>query len=178
MRDAVLVRLLVAPADAGPDPERRGLQMRHGVGDDGQAGRQLGDFNAHQATPCLAARLTDSTKRSTSAESFFITVICSDLVISPSSQAGNCGRTPQAASTASGNFAACAVDSTILGIFESEVSRSATASATAVCGSTRSPASRQAARIAAEVSLSSARPASNSSLIAASTESGSTKRPD
>ena len=39
---------------------------------------------------------------------------------------------PQAASTASGNFAACAVDSTIFGIFESGVSRSATASATAV----------------------------------------------
>ena len=66
----------------------------------------------------------------------------------------------------------------MLGIFESEVSRSATASATAVCGSTRSPASRQAARIAAAVSVSSARPASNSSRIAASVASGSTKRPD
>ncbi len=29
MRDAVLVRLLVAAADAGPDAERRGLEMGH-----------------------------------------------------------------------------------------------------------------------------------------------------
>src|SRR5262245_413081 len=140
MRDAVLVRLLVAAADAGPDAERRRLQMRHGVGDDGEAGRELGNFDAHQAAPCFAARLTDCTKRSTSPESFLITLTCSGFVISPSSHAGNRGRTPQAASTASGNFAACAVDSTILGILESEVSRSATASATAVWGSTRSPA--------------------------------------
>src|SRR5207253_3927511 len=178
VRDAVLVGLLVTTADAGPDAERRRLQMRHGVGDNRQTGWQLGYVNAHPATPCFAARLTERTNRSTSVESFFITVMCSDLVIRPSSQAGNCGRTPQAASTASGNLAGCAVDSTILGIPESEVSRSATASATAVWGSTRSPASRQAARIAADVSVSSARPASNSSRIAASMASGSTKRPD
>ena len=67
MRDAVLVRLLVATTDAGPDPKRRGFQMRHGVGDDGEAGRKLGDVDAHPATPCLAARLIDSTNRSTSA---------------------------------------------------------------------------------------------------------------
>ena len=63
MRDAVLVRLFVAAADAGPDAERCGLQMRHGVGDDGKAGRQLGDVNAHPATPCFAARLTERTNR-------------------------------------------------------------------------------------------------------------------
>src|SRR5436309_288449 len=74
-----------------------------------------------------------------------MTLMCSGLLIKPSSHAGNSGRTPQAASTASGNFAGCAVDNTILGILESDVSRSATASATAVCGSTRSPISRQAA---------------------------------
>ena len=67
MRDAVLVRLLVAAADAGPDAERRGLQMRHGVGDDGEPGRKFRQFDAHPATPCFAARLTCSTKRSTSA---------------------------------------------------------------------------------------------------------------
>src|SRR6185437_13367436 len=178
MRDAMLVWLFIASADTGPDAERRRLQMRHGVGDNSQTGRQLGYVNAHPATPCFAARLTERTNLSTSVESFFITVMCSDLVMRPSSQAGNCGRTPQAASTASGNLAGCAVDSTMLGIFESEVSRSATASATAVWGSTRSPASRQAARIAADVSVSSARPASNSSRIAASMASGSTKRPD
>ena len=67
MRDAVLVGLFVAAADAGPDPERRGLQMRHGIGDHRKAGRQLGDVDAHPATPCFAARLTDRTNRSTSA---------------------------------------------------------------------------------------------------------------
>ena len=66
MRDAVLVGLFVAAADAGPDAERRGLQMRHGVGDDGKAGWQLGDVDAHPATPCFAARLTERTNRSTS----------------------------------------------------------------------------------------------------------------
>src|SRR6202000_1224664 len=148
MRDAVLVRLLVAAADAGPHPERRGLQMRHGVGDDSEAGLQPGHFNTHPATPCLAARLTDSTNFSTATWSFPMTLICSGFVISPSSQAGKCGLTPHAASTASGNLASCAVESTILGIFESALSRSATASATAVWGSTRSPALTQAARIA------------------------------
>src|SRR4029079_10488600 len=118
MRDAVLVRLFIATADAGPDAEGCRLQVRHGVGDDSEAGGKLGDVNAHPATPCFAARLTWRTNRSTSEQSFFLTVMCSDLVIRPSIQAGNCGRTPQAASTASGNLAGCAVDSTILGILE------------------------------------------------------------
>src|SRR6266481_3946341 len=178
MRDTVLVRLFVAAADAGPHAERRGFQMRHGVGDDGEAGIEPGDIDAHPATPCSAARLTVLMKSSTSTWSFLMILTCSGLVMSPSSQAGNCGRTPQADSTASGNFAACAVDSTMLGILESVVSRSATASATAVWGSTSWPASRQAARIAAAVSVSSARPASNSSRIAVSIASGSTNRPD
>ena len=58
MRDAVLVRLLVAAAGADPDAERGGLQMRHAVGDDRQAGRKAGDFDAHAAAPSRAARLT------------------------------------------------------------------------------------------------------------------------
>ena len=37
MRDAVLVRPLVAAAGPDPDAERGGLQMRHAVGDDRQA---------------------------------------------------------------------------------------------------------------------------------------------
>src|SRR5882757_11163357 len=102
MRDAVLVRPFVAAADARPHPEGCGFQMRHGIGYHGKTGGQLGDINAHPVTPCFAARLTERTNRSTSVESFFITVMCSDLVKRPSSQAGNCGRTPQAASTASG----------------------------------------------------------------------------
>src|SRR6201994_5196713 len=114
MRDAVLVRLLVAAADAGPDSERRGLEMRHVVSDHRQAGGKLGNVDAHPATPCFAARLTERTKRSISAGSFFMTLIASGLAISPSSQTRRFGRTPQAASTASGNFAAWAVDSTML----------------------------------------------------------------
>src|SRR6516225_7398292 len=180
MRNAVLVRLFIAASDPGPNSERRGFDVRHGVGHHGKARIELGDFDTHPATPCfsLAARLTDLTNRSTSAWSFLAILICSGLVISPSSQVGNCGRTPQAASTASGNLAGCAVDSTMLGTAASEESRSATDSATAVWGSTSSPASRQAARISAAVSVSSARPASNASRMAASMASGSTKRPD
>src|SRR5262249_12564631 len=141
MRDAVLVRLLIAAADTRPDAECCGLHMRHRVGDHSEARFKLGHFNTHPVAPCLAARLTDNTNRSTSAWSFLKILTRSGLVMRPSSQAGNCGRTPQAASTASGNFAGCAVDSTMLGTVESVSSRSATASATAVWGSTRSPAS-------------------------------------
>ena len=50
---------------------------------------------------------------------------------------------PQAASTASGNFAACAVESTIIGSAGSRGSFSATAMPTAVCGSTKWPVSRK-----------------------------------
>ena len=65
MRDAVLVRQFVAAARADPDAERDGLQMRHAVGDDRQARRQLGDFNAHAAAPSRAARLAARMNRST-----------------------------------------------------------------------------------------------------------------
>ena len=58
MRDAVLVRPLVAAATAGPDAERGGLQMRHGVGHDRETRRKTRDFDAHAAAPC-AARLND-----------------------------------------------------------------------------------------------------------------------
>src|SRR6202012_4621348 len=51
MRDTVLIGLFVAAADAGPYPERSGLKVRHRIGDDGEARRQLGDFNAHPADP-------------------------------------------------------------------------------------------------------------------------------
>ncbi len=67
MRNAMLVGLLVAASNPGPYAERSRLQMRHGVGDDREAGRKLGDIDTHPATPCLAARLTDSTNRSISA---------------------------------------------------------------------------------------------------------------
>src|ERR1700761_9542968 len=127
MRYPVLVGLLVAATHARPNSEGGCLQMRHCVGDNGEARRQLGDFNAHPAVPSFAARLTERTNRAPSTLSFFITWTRSDLVIKPSSHGGSSGLTPQAASTASGNLAACAVDSTMLGTFESGLSRSATA---------------------------------------------------
>ncbi len=84
------------------------------------------------------------------------------------SQSGKPGRTPQAASTASGNFAACAVDSTTIGTAGSRVSFSATAIATPVCGSIRLPVSRKVVRIAAAVSASLVRSAVKRARIAAS----------
>ena len=66
MRDAVLVGVLVAAAGADPHAERGALQMRHGVGDDHQAGRQPCYVHAHAATPC-AARLAAVMNFSTAA---------------------------------------------------------------------------------------------------------------
>ncbi|MEZ5764981.1 MAG: hypothetical protein R3D69_12510 [Xanthobacteraceae bacterium] len=42
----MLVRRFVAAADAGPYAERRRFEMRHQIGDDGQAGQQLGEIQA------------------------------------------------------------------------------------------------------------------------------------
>ena len=103
------------PAGAGPDAHRRRFEMRHRVGDDGQARRQLGEVHAHATTPSRAAREAARTNVSTSAWLAGITVNRSGRVIRSPSQAGNSGRAPQAASTASGNFAGCAVDSMTIG---------------------------------------------------------------
>ena len=67
MRDAVLVRPLVAAAGADPDAERGGFQMRHRVGHDDKPGRKTRDFDAHAAAPSCAARLTERIWRSTAA---------------------------------------------------------------------------------------------------------------
>ena len=75
------------------------------------------------------------------------------------------GRCPQAASTASGNFAGCAVDSTTIGTAGSRGSFSATAMPTAVCGSMKWPVSRSTVRMVAATSSSSARPAANSARM-------------
>jgi hypothetical protein len=65
MRDAVLVGLLVAAAGADPHAKRRGLQMRHAVGGDREAGGKTRNFNGHAAAPSRAARLAARMKRST-----------------------------------------------------------------------------------------------------------------
>jgi len=65
MRDAVLVVAFVTAAGIDPHAERGGLQVRHGVGNDIDAGFQFGHRNAHAAAPSCAARLVVRTKRST-----------------------------------------------------------------------------------------------------------------
>src|SRR5262249_5029770 len=165
VRDALLLRLLVAAAAADPHAERRGLELRHCVGDDDEPGRQTGDLNAHAALPSRAARLTSRIKRSTATWSGGTTVTRSGRRPRSASHSGSDGRTPQAASTASGNFAACAVDSTTIGVAGSRASFSATAMATPVCGSTSVPVSCRVVRIAAAVSALLARSAVNSARI-------------
>src|SRR5690606_4037363 len=64
VRNAVLVRRLVTAAGANPNAERGGLQVRHAVGHDSQAGRQFGDFNGHTAAPSRAAREAPATNSS------------------------------------------------------------------------------------------------------------------
>ena len=59
------------------------------------------------------------------------------------SRGGSAGRTPQAASTASGNFAGWAVASTTIGVSRQHVPSAPTWQPTAVCGSTSSPVSRE-----------------------------------
>src|SRR5689334_8376128 len=178
MRNAVLLGLLVATAAADPHAERRGFEMRHRVGDDDKAGRKAGDLDTHAAAPSRAARLTSRTKRSTAAWSGGSTVTRSARRPRSASRSGNGGRTPQAASTASGNLAACAVDSTTIGTAGSRLSFSATAIATPVCGSIVTPASCSVVRIAAAVSASLARPAVNKARIAASAPGATEKRRD
>ena len=65
MRDAVLVAPFVAAAGIDPDAERGGLEMRHRVGHDIDAGFQGRHRDAHAAAPSCAARLVVRTKRST-----------------------------------------------------------------------------------------------------------------
>src|SRR5947207_14448652 len=127
MRNAVLVRPLIAAAGADPYTKRRSLQVRHGIGHDDQAGGKTRDFDAHAAAPSCAARLTERIWCSTAVWSTGSVVRRSGLRSRSASHSGRTGRTPHAASTASGNLAGCAVDSTTIGIAGSRVSFSATA---------------------------------------------------
>ena len=84
-----------------------------------------------------AARLAAMMNFSTAPWSAGSTVTRSGRVSRSPSQSGSAGLMPLAASTAAGNFAGCAVDSTTIGTVRSRLSFSATATATAVCGSIR-----------------------------------------
>src|SRR5207247_8879401 len=64
VRNAVLFLALVAAAATDPHPERRGLQMRHGIGDHDQAGGKARQLHTHAAAP-WAARLAPRMKCST-----------------------------------------------------------------------------------------------------------------
>src|SRR5690606_20139257 len=109
MRDAVLVRLLVARAGADPDAERGRAQMVHAVGDDRKIACELFDACAHAAAP--TARLRSETKRATASALAGRRTMRSGRSSRSERCAGSAGRTPIALSTASGNFAGCAVES-------------------------------------------------------------------
>src|SRR5436190_15967103 len=105
----MLVGFLVAAARPDPDAERGGLQMRHRVGDDDEARRKTRYIHRHAAAPSWAARTAATTNRSTATWSAGNTVTRSTRCSRSASQSGRTGRTPQARSTASGNFAGWAV---------------------------------------------------------------------
>ena len=126
VREAVLVGALVARARSDPDAERRGRDVRHRLGGDGEAvgeARDVGsadrrsrEMPVHAAAPRMA-RARSRMKLSTAAWSFGSTV--------KRSRAGPSGRRDAAAgrdaapsrrSTASGNLAGCAVASATTGV--------------------------------------------------------------
>ena len=109
MRDAVLLGALVPAAGGDVDADRGRAQPRHRLDGDAQAVRQVVDLDAHRTasrpiTPRSRARSFGDADRSARGR-----------VIRSASRGGSAGRTPQAASTASGNFAGCAVASTTIG---------------------------------------------------------------
>src|SRR6267142_153633 len=128
----MLICPLVAAAGTDPGPERGGLQVRHPVGDNDETRGKTREFDAHAAAPACAARLRESTSFSTVTWSTGSTVQRSGRSLRSASHSGRGGRTPHAASTASGNLAAWAVPKTTIGIDGSRDSFSATATPTAV----------------------------------------------
>src|SRR5256712_13455053 len=178
MRDTMLVRPLVATAGTDPHAKRGGLQMRHRVGDDDEAGGKTCDLDAHAAAPLCAARLAERIWRSTAICSTGNVVTRSGRRSRAAGHSGSGGRTPQAASTASGNLAGWAVPSTTIGVDGSRVSFSATAAPTAVWGAIKCPVSRSMLRIVAALSFSSALSAENTARSAESACAESANRRD
>src|SRR6516165_11178034 len=178
MRDTMLVWPRVAAAGTDPHAKRGGLQMRHRVSDNNEAGGKTRDLDAHAAAPSCAARLAERIWRSIAIWSTGSVVTRSGRRSRSASHSGSGGRTPQAASTASGNLAGWAVPSTTIGIDGSRVSFSATATPTAVWGSIKCPVSRSIVRIVAAVSFSSALSAENTARSAESACAESANRRD
>ena len=98
-------------AGRDPDAERCRLQMRHRVGHHDQSGRETGNLDTHAAAPSRATRLTLEMKLLDrrligGRERFDVRACAADRRATRAAR----GRTPQAASTAAGNLAGCAVD--------------------------------------------------------------------
>ena len=105
MGDAVQRGALVARPGIDPNADRRCRKMRRILAHHPQAVVQPRDPGLrHQA-----ARARLATKACTVAKSFVTTSNRSSRVVRSAKRAGNAGRTPVASSTASGNFAGCAV---------------------------------------------------------------------
>src|SRR5690606_7525821 len=124
VRDAMLMRILVARTRTDPDAERGRAQVVHAVGDDRQAAVELFHASPHAAAP--TARLRSETKRATASALAGRRTMRSGRSSRSERCAGSAGRTPIAASTASGNLAGCAVESATSGPLPSAFSLRAT----------------------------------------------------
>src|SRR5579872_3086597 len=131
MRKPMLLRPLVARPGADKNAERSGAQLRHRVGDDPQAGLELGNLDAHAAALARARMNWRTVPRSfgrIAKRSFFSN--------KPFRWSGSAGRPPVARATASGNLAGWAVASAIIGVEGSRAKvRRAALTPTALCGS-------------------------------------------
>src|SRR3981189_2721338 len=122
MRDAVDLGRLVPGPDIDPQAERDRVDRVDPVGDDPQSVREGGELYRHAAPRFgRARRVWLRRKPATSAMSLGRTVICSRRSMMSASAAGTGGRIPVARSTASGNFAGCAVARAIIGVVVSRL---------------------------------------------------------
>src|ERR1700758_238020 len=103
VRDAMLIRSLVTTAGADPNAKRCGLQMRHRVSHDEKAGGKTRDLDTDAAAPSWAARPQERVWPSPAICPTGNVVTRSGRRSRSGRHSGSGGRTPQAASTASGN---------------------------------------------------------------------------
>src|SRR5438874_3114295 len=144
MRGAVDLGRLMPGPDIDPQPERDGVDRVDAVGDDPQPVWKRGEIDRHAAPRFgRARRACVRRKVRTAATSFGSAVARSRRSMMSASSGGTGGRMPVARSTASGNFAGCAVASAIIGVVVSSfISARAAATATAVWGSINAPLRR------------------------------------
>src|SRR5690625_1469216 len=137
MRHAVFLRHFMTGADPDPDPQGDRKRIGHGVGGDRQAVGEPRNLDGHAAS--VSTRAWSRMKSFTPASSAGITMNLSGLWRRSASRGGKSGRRPMARSTASGNFAGCAVARVTIGIAGSPRRARAAARPTAVWGSITSP---------------------------------------